>query len=59
VASLWAIQAVVVDRLRAALMPGNVTVTDLLQAKHTLTRLLAEAKRQRQRQKITATKALS
>jgi hypothetical protein len=59
VPSLWSVQAVVIDLLRAALTPRNFTLTDLARAKQATRQLLAEAKRKRQRQKIFQTETLS
>jgi hypothetical protein len=59
VPSLWSVQAVVIDLLRAALTPRNFTLADLARAKQATRQLLAEAKRKRQRQKIFQTETLS
>jgi hypothetical protein len=52
VPSIWSIQAVVIDLLRAALTPRNFTWMNLPGDPHGACRLLAEAKRKRQRQRI-------
>ena len=51
-ASLWAIQVVVIGLLVRALTPPNVTIADLERQKHDACRRLAEAKRKRRRQKF-------
>ena len=52
VPSLWSIQAMVIDLLRAALTPRNFTFVDLAREKRATCQRLAEAKRKRQRQRI-------
>jgi hypothetical protein len=59
VPSIWSVQAVVIDLLRAALMPGTFTWVNLARHPKEATRLLAEAKRKRQRQRIFAAEALT
>jgi hypothetical protein len=50
---------VVIDLLRAALTPPNFTLADLARVKLVACKLLGEAKRKRQRQRILPTKTLS
>jgi hypothetical protein len=59
VPSIWSVQAVVIDLLRAALMPPNFNWVNLARNPKGDCRLLAEAKRKRQRQRIFATKSLT
>jgi hypothetical protein len=59
VPSLWAIHAVVIGLLVCAVMPLNVPIADLVQQKHDACRRLAEAKRNRQRQRIFPPKSLT
>jgi len=59
VPSLWAIQAVVIGLLVRTLTPPNVTIADLVQQKQNACRRLAEAKRNRQRQRIFPPKSLT
>jgi chorismate mutase len=59
VPSLWSIQAVVIDLLRAALAPRNFTLLDLVRARPETCRQLAEAKRKRRRQRIFRAETLT
>jgi hypothetical protein len=59
VPSIWSVQAVVIDLLRAALTPHNFAWVHLARDPNKASRLLAEAKRKRQRQRIFAAKSLT
>jgi len=59
VPSLWSIQAVVIDLLRAALAPRNFSLADLVRARRETCRQLAEAKRKRRRQRIFRAETLT
>jgi hypothetical protein len=59
VPSTWSIQAVVIDLLRAALMPRTFTWVNLARDTNAACRFLAEAKRKRQRQRIFSMKPLT
>jgi hypothetical protein len=56
---LWAIHAAVFEMLRAALTPRRFTLADLTRTKQAAWRLLGEAKRKRQRQRLLSAKSLT